>query len=129
MPFCPKCGYEYQNHIDICPDCEVDLVPELPPEIPDDYKDADWVEVHTFPGTLYAQMAVEMLNRGEIPSYSVNRFGAACYDITGGADYVGAATSVFVLEPDLEQALSILEPMIEEIPETFSDDYSDENEE
>ena len=30
MPWCPKCKNEYVEGILICPDCEIDLVDELP---------------------------------------------------------------------------------------------------
>ena len=30
MPFCPKCKYEYREGFTLCPDCDVELVPELP---------------------------------------------------------------------------------------------------
>lgn len=29
MLFCPKCKYEYENDIKVCPDCDSELVPEL----------------------------------------------------------------------------------------------------
>ena len=34
MPFCPKCRYEYVQGIEKCPDCDVELVWELPSEPP-----------------------------------------------------------------------------------------------
>jgi hypothetical protein len=30
--YCPKCKYEYLDGIKVCPDCDVALVPQLPPE-------------------------------------------------------------------------------------------------
>lgn len=30
MPFCPKCPDEFQDWVKPCPDCQVDLVAELP---------------------------------------------------------------------------------------------------
>ncbi|MFH0765628.1 MAG: zinc ribbon domain-containing protein [Calditrichota bacterium] len=129
MPYCPKCRYEYQEDIEFCSDCGVDLVIDLPPEIDAEYADADWIELHTFPGTLYARMAVEMLQREGIPAYSQSLFGGGLgFGPAGGADYVGASATVFVLEPDFEGALDIIQPMVDELPElgmdgSDSDDY------
>ncbi len=120
MTYCPKCRHEYFEHIEVCPDCDVDLVPDLPPEIPPEYAEAEWVEVYTFPGTLYARMAVEILNREGIPSYSISNFGGATMGMSGG-DFVGASATVFALEPDADQAYNLLEPMIEEYPGSFDD--------
>lgn len=32
MPYCPDCKYEYNEGVESCPDCEKELVSELPPE-------------------------------------------------------------------------------------------------
>ncbi|UCH33806.1 MAG: DUF2007 domain-containing protein [Armatimonadota bacterium] len=32
MPYCPKCRYEYQPSVSVCPECNEPLVPALPPE-------------------------------------------------------------------------------------------------
>ena len=34
MPFCPKCRYEYEPSVSICPDCGERLVSSLPEEPP-----------------------------------------------------------------------------------------------
>ncbi|GAI73249.1 unnamed protein product, partial [marine sediment metagenome] len=37
MPYCPKCGDEFQNWVQVCPDCSVALVDKLsepPPSEP-----------------------------------------------------------------------------------------------
>lgn len=122
MPFCPKCLLEYQPEFDVCEDCQVNLVDELPVEIPEDYADIKWIEVHTFPGSLYARMAVEMLIREGLYAYSISNFGAAGLIPAGGADFTGASATVFVPEQDYKQALSIIEPMIAELPGHFNDD-------
>ncbi len=33
MPFCPKCRDEFQDDVDICPDCKLGLIPRLPSEV------------------------------------------------------------------------------------------------
>lgn len=32
MPYCPKCGYEYNEGVELCHDCQVALVASLPPD-------------------------------------------------------------------------------------------------
>jgi len=127
MAYCPKCRLEYRIEIEFCTDCSADLVEILPPEVPEEY-DYEWVEAHVFPGTIYAKMAVEMLIQEEIHAYSISQFGGAGFGITG-ADYVGAGAVVMVLDPDIDQAIKILEPMIEELPgdanSEFSENYDD----
>ena len=122
MLYCPKCGSEYNDDVTICTDCDVDLVSEVPPEVPEEYLDEEWVELYTFSGTLYAQMAVEMLLREGIPAYSKSLFAAAGLGLLGGADYVGANASVYVLEPDFERAELIIEAMTSENPDVFDDE-------
>ncbi|NQU05853.1 MAG: hypothetical protein HQ568_07155 [Calditrichaeota bacterium] len=122
MQYCPKCGGEYTDEVDVCSDCEADLVAEQPPEIPEEYYEEEWVELHIFPGSLYAQMAVEMLNRDGIPAYSQSLFGLSGLGGSFGADSVGANATVWVLEPDLDRAEDIIEPMINEIPGSIDED-------
>ena len=122
MQYCPKCRAEYRDDVDVCADCEVNLISELPPEIPEEYEDVEWVELHTFPGTLYAQMAVEMLNREGIPAYSQSLFGGSGMIVSGGADYIGANAAVWVLKLDLDRAETLIEPMIDEIPGAMDDE-------
>lgn len=124
MAFCPKCRSEYRAELDFCSDCSADLVEVLPPEIPEEFDDTDWVEVHVFPGSLYAKMAVELLIQEEISAYTVSQFGGAGLGVSG-ADYVGSGAVVMVLERNFEEAIKILEPMIEELPGNSEDDYQE----
>ena len=128
MAYCPKCRSEYRSEMDFCSDCSADLVDVLPPELPEEFDDTDWVEVHVFPGSLYAKMAVELLIQEEISAYTVSQFGGAGLGVSG-ADYVGSGAVVMVLERDLEEAVKILEPMIEELPGNSEDDYQDDYDE
>ncbi|MDP8237731.1 MAG: DUF2007 domain-containing protein [Candidatus Hatepunaea meridiana] len=123
MQYCPKCRCEYTDDVNVCSDCDVDLISEIPPDIPDEYEDEEWVELYTFPGSLYAQMAVEMLVREGIPAYSQSLFGGAGVGLSGGSGYVGANAVVWVLEPDIEQAQAIVEPMTDEISDDMDDYY------
>lgn len=128
MSFCPKCLQEFAKGIDVCPDCSADLTQESPPnEEEGSVKDAAWIELHSFPGVLYSQMAVELLHREGVPAYSISNFGGAGYGVVG-ADFVGADATVFVLEDDLELAKTAIEPMIDELPGSSNLDYFDDDE-
>lgn len=128
MPYCPKCRYECETGIEICPDCDVDLVAELPPPIPEEYADAEWIELYTFPGSLYANMAIELLNREGIPAYSQTFFGGSALGVTSSGDYVGSSATVFVLEPDFERGRDVVEMMIGELPGEDEEIFEDEEE-
>jgi len=50
MPFCSNCGAEYEPEVGFCPDCNLPLVNEMPPENPDADPDANLIEVCTASG-------------------------------------------------------------------------------
>ena len=112
----------------ICSDCEVDLVAELPPSIPEEYQGAEWIELYSFPGTLYAAMAIELLNREGIPAYAQSFFGGSAMGVSTSGDYVGAVASVFVLEPDFDRGRDIIETMVGELPGENEEEYDDDEE-
>jgi hypothetical protein len=64
MPFCPSCGYEYQNFVTKCPDCNVELVDTLPDH---NSESVQLVEIYTGP-KMMAQMLADFLKDREIPS-------------------------------------------------------------
>ena len=66
MPFCPKCRYEYVEGVEVCPDCGVALVDELPEEEPPRGK---LVPIRRFKSRLYAEMVKDVLDREGIPCF------------------------------------------------------------
>jgi len=131
MLFCPECRRQYPDDAEVCERCAAELIPGAPHDIPDEYKDAEWVELYTFPGGLYAQMAMEILTREDIPAYTQSASAGGVYGPRGGSELVGTSVAVFVLEPDHKHARTVIEPMIDEIPRNFNgggDDPGDEDE-
>lgn len=50
MPYCSKCGGEYEPEVEKCPDCDMQLVETMPPEYPEVDPDASLVEIYSAAG-------------------------------------------------------------------------------
>lgn len=101
MPFCPKCRFEYEATVTVCPDCEEPLVSVLSPEgeieFPDEIK--DWVQLARLTSPQYAQMVQETLRSHGIPV--VIQSGAGFFGETGqlgtsSFQPIGGGFSVYV---------------------------------
>jgi Putative prokaryotic signal transducing protein len=75
--FCPKCKTEYKKGFSRCADCDVDLIPELPPEpeAPEEY--VDLINIKTFSSRQDAELA-----KGLLAANGVNA-------VVSGDDYGG----------------------------------------
>lgn len=72
MPFCPVCKYEYVQGVDKCPDCDAELVWELPPETPkpeDLWSNEEAVTVFTAKDSVEAEIVRGILESAGIPCY------------------------------------------------------------
>ena len=86
MPFCPKCRYEYQPGVSVCPDCNETLVASLPPETeePSDElieKYEDWVQLARLTSQPSAEMIMEVFREKKIPAVLLS--GSGHFGITG----------------------------------------------
>ena len=105
MPFCPKCGYEYQPGTDVCPDCDVKLVAELPPEssLADTDEDvSDWVPLARLTSPEYAEMVLASLRDMQIPSVILS--GAGYFGTAGLQGEAGGAYTIAVPKEYVEDA-------------------------
>ena len=64
MPFCPKCRAEYVEGVEICSDCQVSLVQELPPKDEVDY--LELVELQRVPDEVSGVMMKGILENNGI---------------------------------------------------------------
>lgn len=72
MPFCPKCRSEYKEGMRICPECDVELVEELPEE---EVEFVKWRVVRKLPNAMVGNMLKSLLEsegiRAEIRSLTI----------------------------------------------------------
>jgi hypothetical protein len=112
MAYCPKCHDEFQDGVEICPDCGAQLVSELPVPQPVDRGRGDEPLVHiaTAADEVMASLWKEVLEDEGIRSM-VKRsdLAAAMYSLP-----FNTQCEVYVLASDAERAKEILESLEEE---------------
>jgi len=109
--FCPECRQEYREGIEICADCQVTLIPDLPQNQP--MKEVRWIKLHELPSSIYAEMVKEALEKEGIPSYVKADFFSSAGGLKG--NYPGSHADLYVPEVDAEKASSILEQMLDHL--------------
>jgi hypothetical protein len=72
MPFCPKCKYEYVEGIEMCPDCDLKLIPKLHEPKPEEHIDENLVTVGSYVTDVQAQVAQFRLQDFGIQSVIAN---------------------------------------------------------
>ena len=84
MPYCPQCNAEYKPEVSICPDCKVQLVPELMQTEVTEY--GDWYAVESVPNELAGNILKGVLEGEGIPVY------LRCHDVPYYGGVKGNAT-------------------------------------
>ena len=119
MPYCPDCRDEFQEWVEVCPDCGVPLVDKLP-ELPEHKeKDEPLVYIATAPNEPVAMMWKEILeNEGIYPLVKSAELQAAMYMTT-----LISPWQIHVIASQAKRAEEILAPFIEDdIPPFLEDD-------
>jgi hypothetical protein len=119
VAFCPKCRYEYEVGILVCPDCNETLVDELPPEkiaavMPDD----SWIVVGNVASGIKSEIARGSLDSNNIPSVILSStfgaFGKGMDFHSGLAGAHGGGNIIMVPRDYREEAVLILEAVLGE---------------
>ena len=115
MPFCPQCRDEFQDWVQVCPDCGevlLDELPALPEPQPEDDRvrqelsDEPLVHIATAPSVSIAKMWAGILEQEGIPSLT-----------KGGSLYLfplDSCCEIHVLASQAEKARQILTPFLED---------------
>ena len=121
MAFCPNCEAEYKAGLTICPDCNLDLVPELTPETRlHDISDGEPVQLRTFKSSAEAEMVRDVLANNGIRSF----VEGGNFAIIPGS--FSQEVVVMVDERDLERAVEIYEAYFDsESPAPATEDQTE----
>ncbi len=122
MPFCPNCGIEYRAGFTRCTDCNAELVPSLPQELPaeGDTEPVELAELAAFPNASEAEMIQELLEDNNISTV-----------LRGDVDPLGVVPgstniTLLVKQADLPEAQKLYEEYfageVEGEPQLESDD-------
>ena len=123
MPFCPKCRAKYIEGIDLCFDCQVELVDELPPE--DEVETINWQILQEVPNEI-----VGTIIKGVLEDYGVKVYLRSStipwYDgiLASWKKYNWG--ELLVPEEDLEEARKIVDEYFASLPSTEQQIDNDE---
>ncbi|MFC1847213.1 hypothetical protein ACFLW5_00140 [Chloroflexota bacterium] len=106
MPYCPKCRDEFQNWIEVCPDCKVALIEELPPQPKREEHDEPLVHIATAPNEPLANMWSGILEENDIRC-SLKSRNITPYYVTYWP------YEIYVLSSEAERAKEMLDPFLE----------------
>jgi len=118
MPFCANCRFEYREGISLCPDCNMPLVAELPPNTAATSPDQSWVAVCSVFNDLSSSLARGALESRNIPSIVMSStFKAYGIDAQYTSQLLNSpkATNVIMVPREyVEEASFVLEAVLGE---------------
>ncbi len=111
--FCPKCRYEYTDRVYVCPDCNLELVTQLPLENEEPISSTRFVPLPNLPGRVYAEMVKGTLEKENIPCYIQAAGIGNAYQFSGTMPLEGV--QLYVPEDQLEVCIKIQHNMMDHI--------------
>ena len=118
MPFCPLCKAEYSPGTKRCPDCEVDLIEELPEEADlegiDEELPENLVLLYSTRNKVYAEFLKETLENSNIPCY-MKSSGSFFEEGLGYVTKKKGGYKIYVPEDKYEEGLAIKEQTVSDI--------------
>lgn len=105
MKYCPKCKYEFEDHVQKCPDCKTDLVDKI-----EDLHEVEskWVSLIQLNSAIMSDMIREALEENEIVCLEKSDILHSAFAIDS-TSIAGGNVEIFVPSEKLEKAKNILD--------------------
>jgi len=102
---CPECSLEFKPGIEICIDCGVSLVFNLPQN--ESLKEISWVKLGPISGKIFADMISIALENNKIPHYLKADFITSALGVVSG-NMIGSNVFIFIPKNFQEKTNSII---------------------
>ena len=112
--FCPKCQYEYRVGFHVCPDCDEELVEELPGVNEEFHPDGSFVPLPNLPGRVFAEMVKGALEERGIPCY-IHGYAAGGVLRTSGTGAPSGSVQLYVPKDKYQECIDIQHQMVDHI--------------
>jgi len=120
MPYCPGCRGEFQDWVQICPDCQVNLVSELAP-VPQNkqktYSPLDKKKINEpiLPVASAPDELIASMWQGILKDNGINcLLGTGSSVLTSQGQKFGVPVTIFTLASEVKRAREILDFSLEE---------------
>lgn len=121
MKYCDRCKVEYEDYIDICPDCGQALGPKVMDSKVDKEGSIKLMYLKNVDSDFEAERLIVLLGSEGIPALKKFKGTGSYLNIVAAVNYQGV--DIYVSETDIESARLLIEPMdvlpdsyLEEIP-------------
>jgi len=109
MPYCPQCGFEYEEGVSRCPDCNVELRPGSPPQPTRPGPETLPVRLCTVPDVSAGEILRAVLSENGIPSV-LQRHGPVTGELGRVTDGMTEDYAIIIVPANrLREAMDILE--------------------
>lgn len=104
--YCPKCGYEYEDGIKLCPDCNVKLVEDVPEHVKEP-QFVDLVTIYVAPNYSVVPIAKSILEDAGIKYFVKNEIEQNLIGYTTMFEPI----KIMVSKKDAEEAIELLKDL------------------
>ncbi len=111
MSYCPKCKYEFEDKVKVCPDCNIELLEHIPE---DHTANEKLVRLTKLNSAVKADMVKEALEENDIFCLEKSDMFHSAF-ATENTAFAGGEVEIFVVEEKLTKAQNVLNQLNERV--------------